>query len=385
MKTKLIYVVVSLLFCVSAIYADDDPETPWPVEERCVPDAVHPPDDWTFEGTIIAEGWAGIHGIRAEWATPQVLAFDSGWLPPHLGGYGTLSPQGRWYVIPRATYVNENIYGGYVEVTQLLIYDLMDRKTVFQIEWQDKYNVYFSSSSSSYYVFRTPVWFDDDTIIYQRGETFYFVHVPSLEIEEWVSPSEWEYVSPVWVAIAHPSPDWSRIVARVQDIQLFNTETNEIMAEVYSPPGNFDLPSVAWHPSSREFLISGFVSTKLHDADGKLLDTISLPSREDVSDNFYLRSNAYSPDGTLFYGFVKAVDGLSEQWHLAVADSLNATIMDTCIDSNISAHFSPDGRQIALLSYNAGPQELQILDLETWQLYRTGIYHRGGIIGWRED
>lgn len=383
MKTKLIYVVVSLLFCVSAIHADDDPETPWPVEERCVPDAVQPPDDWTFEGTIITSGWAGIHGMNAAWTTPQILAFDSGWI--NSGGFGTLSPQGRWYVIPRATFRDESIYSGYADVTQLLIYDLVDRKSVFQIEWEDTYSLYFGSSSSRYYTFRTPVWFDDDTIVYQRGETFYFVHVPSLEVEEWASPSEWEYVSPVWVAIAHPSPDWSRIVARVQDIQLFNTETNEAMTEVYKPIANIDLPSVAWHPSSTKFLISGAQSTTLYDADGKLLDTISLPSGEDVSDDFYIRSNAYSPDGTLFYGFVKTVDGVFEQWHLAVADPLNAIIIDTCIDSNISAHFSPDGRQIAFLSYSTGQQELQILDLEAWQLYRTGIYHRGGIIGWRED
>lgn len=314
---------------------------------------------------------------------PTVLAFDSGWI--NSGGFGTLSPQGRWYVIPRATFRDESIYSGYADVTQLLIYDLVDRKTVFQIEWEDTYSLYFGSSSSRYYTFRTPVWFDDDTIVYQRSETFYFVHVPSLEVEEWASPSKWEYVSPVWVYISNPSPNWARIVARVQGIQLFNTEINEAMTEVYKLIANIDLPSVAWHPSSTKFLISGAQSTTLYDADGKLLDTISLPSGEDVSDDFYIRSNAYSPDGTLFYGFVKTVDGVFEQWHLAVADSLNAIIIDTCIDSNISAHFSPDGRQIAFLSYSTGQQELQILDLEAWKLYRTGIYHRGGMIGWRED
>ncbi|MDX1992557.1 MAG: hypothetical protein SF029_09210 [bacterium] len=289
-KLRLVFFLISILLVAGTAFADDDPETPWPLEERCVSVTTQPSEEWTFEGTIVATGWAGIHGMNAAWGTPQILAFDDGWITS--GGFGTLSPDGRWYAVPQATFRPDSLYGGYADVAKLLVYDLMDRQTAFRLEWNDTYDLFFGSSSSRYYTFRTPVWFDNETIIYQRGETYYFVHVPDLEIEEWTSPSEWEGVSPVWVFISHPSPDWSRIVARIDGIELFNTETNEIIAEVYSPTANIDLPTIAWHPNSTEFILSGALSTILYDANGRLLDTISLPLEENTLDNLYIRQNA---------------------------------------------------------------------------------------------
>lgn len=381
--------IYALIGTINA-YADVDPETPWPVEQRCVPDPIQPPEDWTFEGTIIATGWAGIHGMNAAWDTPQVLAFKDGWITQ--GGFGTLSPNGRWYAVPQAIFTSEpgNLYGGYAEVTQLLFYDLKEAQ-VLRKEWNESYNLFFGSSSSRYYTFRMPVWFDNETVIYQRGETYYSIRLPDLLVEEWPDPAQWHNdrwngISPVWTFISHPAPDWSRIVIRTTgDMELFNTETNEFITVVYDPTANIDLPGVAWHPDSTEFIIAGALSTTLYDANGELLHRISPPREEDTFNNQGIRSNAYSPDGTIFYLLIYGNRQATEQWHLALANSSNQTITDTCIDSRMSAQFSPDGRHMALLSSALGRQELLIFDIENWRLYRTGIYHDGEIIGWRED
>lgn len=383
-KFRLVLTLILMLVVAVTVIADDDLETPWPIEERCIGEPIQPPDDWTFDGTIIAQGPLGIHGMSTQWETPQVLAFSDNWIG--VGGFGTLSPDGRWYAIPQAALQTDGLYGGSVTVDSLLVYDLADRNDVLSIDWEDTYQVWLGSSSGRYYTFRTPVWFDNSTLVYQRGEDYFFIEVPSLQIEEWASPSEWENVSPVWTFVSHPSPDWSRIVLRTNDIELFNVETNEFIATVYQPVANVDLPSVAWHPTSDEFLISGALITAIHDRNGQLLEIISQPSTDGSFDNIGIRHNAYSPDGTRFAVFVRADSSATgEKVHFAVANRLEREIVDTCIDTFVSFQFSPGGRFVALLSFNSGIQELQILDVENWQLYKTDIYHDGEVIDWRED
>lgn len=382
MRIRLICVLILFLAAANTALANDS-EVAWPIEERCVNEATQPPDSWTFEGLIIADGWGGIHGMRGEWDVPHVLAFRDGWISE--GGYGTVSPDGRWYAVPQAAFrPTADILRGYVDVTQLLVYDLHNSENSLRIDWRDTYEVFFGSAASRYYTFRTPVWFDEDTIIYQRGEAYYFVHVPDLEVEEWATPSEWQNVSPTWVFISHPSPDWSRIVVRTR---LFDSNKNEIIEDVYSPTANIDLPSVAWRPDSAEFLISGALSTSLYDTNGDLLDVVSLASDGAVNNHTYVDQNAYSPNGENFWlTYYSEQPDLSLRQNLALADRSNRTIIDTCIDtSSLTVHFSPDGRYIALLSFERGQQELLILDIEDWQLYQTGNYHEGRIIGWRAD
>jgi len=155
---RLIYTLT--LLAISTVFAGDAPPV-WPVEERCVVESTQPPDDWSFEGTIIATGWAGIHGMNAAWDSPHILAFNDHWIAE--GGYGTLSPDGRWYAVPQATFRRtSDIYRGYVDVTRLLLYDLMDRQNTLRIEWLDTYEVFFGSGASRLYTFRTPVWLDED-------------------------------------------------------------------------------------------------------------------------------------------------------------------------------------------------------------------------------
>lgn len=384
----LILLLGLLIFPTSAQDTDQTAEG-WPVVERCIGEAVTPPDDWSFDGTIITTGWAGIHGINAAWDTPYILAFRNQWLPGF--GRGTVSPDGRWFVVPQGYSEHVDFLVNREYVTRLSVYDLTDRRNILRLTWADNYDLIRGSGTSIYYTLRTPVWFDEDTFIYQRGETFYRIHVPDLVIEEWDEPQDWQGISPVWVFILNPSPDWSRIITRVDyaNVSLFDTEIQDFIGVVYRPLANIDPGFAAWRSDSTEFLFSGTLSTQIHDADGDVLATVSSAILRneytiEVHNNTFIRMNAYSPDGTHFWLILRTND---DTYHLALANRAERIIIDTCVDSVLdflTAQFSPDSRYLAYFPPR-GSTQLQILDIENWQLYNTGIYHEGQILNWRAD
>ena len=74
---RLLIITIFLLFVLphAATAQDDDTSSGWPIVERCVTPTVRP-DGWTFDGTILLEGYAGIHGVNDAWPTPRVLIFS---------------------------------------------------------------------------------------------------------------------------------------------------------------------------------------------------------------------------------------------------------------------------------------------------------------------
>ena len=74
MKRRLLSFIAVLLFAIP-LFADDDPQTPYPVEERCVEPPIQAPADFSYSGRLLMTGYAGIHAMRADWETPRVEAF----------------------------------------------------------------------------------------------------------------------------------------------------------------------------------------------------------------------------------------------------------------------------------------------------------------------
>lgn len=72
-----VILICSISLIIHAQEATEEPESGWEIVERCVGEPITSSDDWTFEGTILASGWAGIHGINASWDTPRVLHFET--------------------------------------------------------------------------------------------------------------------------------------------------------------------------------------------------------------------------------------------------------------------------------------------------------------------
>ena len=99
-RLLLIALMIVLSLNASTVSGDDDPETPWPFEERCIAEPTLPPEDWTYSGTLLMAGYAGIHAMQADWDTSRVEAFfyADRLGKPLLGGQ--LSPDGRWYAVP---------------------------------------------------------------------------------------------------------------------------------------------------------------------------------------------------------------------------------------------------------------------------------------------
>lgn len=374
---------ITLILLFSAIvfpaHAQDTTDN-WTITQQCL-EAQTPPDDWAFDGTIIAAGWAGIHGINAAWETPRVLAFRDQWIEE--GGSGTVSPDGRWYVVPqvRLTPVQGDRLRANAHVQQLVVYELIEGGSVLRVEWEDAYVVEFGGGINRFYSFRSPVWFDNDTFIYQRGDAFYRVHIPDLDIEEWDEAADWQDgISPVWQSVAYPAPDWSRIVTATG---LLNTETNSYLANIIDPDTDLAVGAVAWHPASSQFVFSGASATQLYDGDGTVLDTISAVSETVTHNPTSVRANAYAPDGSRFWLIVRADD---DAQHLAVANPAERTIVDTCvaIGETTSVQFSPDSGYLAFATERELGQ-ISILDIANGSLLNTGLVHRGVLIGWRAD
>ncbi|MEO0599316.1 MAG: hypothetical protein AAF126_24610, partial [Chloroflexota bacterium] len=106
-------IIIVMLILLSAIVTtaqeDDEALQVWEVVERCAQVLPEAPTDPAFEGIITTTGWAGIHGINAEWDVPRVLAFDSNWA--EFGGFD-ISPSGRYLIatIGIAEEIQNNVF-----------------------------------------------------------------------------------------------------------------------------------------------------------------------------------------------------------------------------------------------------------------------------------
>lgn len=356
--------------------ADDDPETPWPIEERCVGEPIEPPDDWTFEGTIIAEGPFGIHGISFQGDTPYVLAFQDEWID--TGGYGSLSPGGRWYAIPEGYFVDDGSTAsaaGNVVIENLLIYDLTQRGQALRVPWNNVYYWSQGTGTSGFYDSQSPVWLDEDTVVYARDDTYYRIEVPSLEIQAFRWPDG--LIEPTRTNYTNLSPDWTRIEFGGT---LYDAWTGKHIADFYPSGILSDLPRVAWHPNSSEFIYQTSTDVAIRNRYGELLELVVNQPENFTQGGFLVYSSAYSTGGNTIW--MRQVHSPQQGSPLILADRHEQVLWDTCITGWVfrAAWFSPDGEQVAILSQD---DELLILEIHAWRLVRTNIYHSGEIIGWR--
>ncbi|MEO1291114.1 MAG: hypothetical protein AAFV93_25550, partial [Chloroflexota bacterium] len=95
---RFILMMILLSLPVVISQSQETSDTGWEIIERCVHDPITPPDDWTFDGTILATGWAGIHGINANWDTPRILVFRS---DDWLDILTSFSPDYQWFAVGR--------------------------------------------------------------------------------------------------------------------------------------------------------------------------------------------------------------------------------------------------------------------------------------------
>ncbi len=151
---RLIAMFLLLGFCVGTSAAQDS--TPFPIIERCITAPTEPPDDWTFEGTIITfRQGDGVHGFRADSSSRYYIAFDS---QTEYARFGSLSPDGKWFV----SFIGGSEAGGLY--TSNSNYYIDQIRVVSTLPLRKLYFVPLESYQYEVYpMFRTVLWIDSIT------------------------------------------------------------------------------------------------------------------------------------------------------------------------------------------------------------------------------
>lgn len=379
-------IIATLFFCMMPIivaYADDDPETPFPIEERCVAEPIQPPDDWSYSGTLLMSGYAGIHAMQADWDTPRVEAFFySDDLGDPIDG-GQLSPDGRWYAVPIGEAFTEVTNTRYWFTRGIRLYSTVDS---FELSTDlNQYNSLLEYARSyggwTYEVVR---WVDDESLIIGG-----FLFRPFEQTIE---------VSDLPVAISgfrdfEVSPDWKRIFGYIDsrsDEGIFDSESPDDAINILKTK------AIAWRPDSSGFIaeqqIESIRQLSLFNRDGDFIEKLytSEGGHLDIRRLIAGRNElGWSPDNR-YFAFVYDPP-LSEPAQLILLDMENRVVINTCLRPVSQPVWSPDGTQIAILSRAIENLKVVILDLDTWVAYdvarHSGISGalRPDMIAWRTN
>jgi hypothetical protein len=244
---KRLWMIVGVLLLVgSFVHAQEaTPEAGegWTIEQRCVGEPVPRPEAWTFDGTILMTGYAGIHGVNDDWETPHVIvplraAEDS--IQGDLG-WGALSPDGRWYASAHGTRGTDWYSGTVVSaVDDIRVYSTITEEVYIVNPRVDENNYYgiFSSSFAQIY------WQDNETIVFD-----------GLILNPFTSAVDfYTYPDPFIAGSANPlpSPDWSHIIYW-DDVSwsLYDVEQQLTITRLNLASGRL---VAAWSPDSTYFL-----------------------------------------------------------------------------------------------------------------------------------
>jgi hypothetical protein len=340
----------------------------WPVVERCVGEPITPPADWSFEGTILATGWAGIHGINAEWETPRILIFQDDW---YQWGTG-LSPDSEWYAVIQYDLI-DGFPRDYVRTYGLKVYSTRDRELSY---------FYPIEASEEAYTF----WLDNEHLIYRVYDNAYRINAFTGETVD--------YQGMVNERMLIADDTQFAVFSSYNTIEWYfvNLSNNEIGFVEWNGYPTRILPDSEFIIVHRREEIEGESysetgSVVLLSQNGELIDTIYVGNTAVsglYASLFYL-THGLSNDGR-YYAFVPVEETSSRTGILHIADMQEHIVVKTCIstiDSGLA--WSPSENKLVVAYSEYGQQPLQILDLDLWQVYLTNQYHNGNIIGWRAD
>jgi hypothetical protein len=371
---------LSILFLLAITLAHAQDTTPeaddaWAIEQRCVAEPTTPPDDWTFDGTILMTGYAGVHAINDDWETPRIVVPGA--------STNALSPDGRWYAVPEGEgHQSDSLTHWDVSIHEIVVYSTETSES-YSVPW-DAFFHYSNSGADEYYV----TWLDNERFIYYRGSEWVTLEITIVnpftgEVTPWASPLDdsYDYFF---------SPDLTRFVAQEQ---VYDFATATALTDSLS------IGAVDWATDSSRFVAvfrdreNELLQLRLYDRDGNLLDVmytgqetelIPFNTRPAFADNM-----AWSADGR-YLALETAVSGrISELGSkLYIMDMEAQLIYDTCLSIGDGIVWSPDGTQLAFIAAGRDHRAVHILDTASWSLY-TVAYHTAyisqGVIGWRAD
>jgi hypothetical protein len=364
MKYRLLLVILSVLSLTDYAFAQHDIHAEnWPVEQRCIGEAVQVPEDWAFDGTLILTSSGKLHAFQQDWDTPRILAFYHSDIPYS----GVLSPDGRWFAIIEGESENVGMYVRW-NTDAIRIYSTLDDQEN-TVEWKNSFVALHRLFGHGLY------WLDAQHLLYSMGdepnEVWYTIDDLSNEVKLWQSAFTLSHYADII------SPDGLKL--------LYHEDWTVPYWILYNGQMNIELPefrNAAWSPNSSQFVAYTLNSESrevdqvaIFDLNGNITDIVfDIPQGESIALNF---KNFWSPDG---HYFLFATD------HLYIADMQAKQVIDTCIltTSSITTAWSPEGFQFALVERYSESLEVQIVDMNVWDRYIVA-YHSGEIIGWRGE
>lgn len=365
MKAGLIFVLALMLVATSSVHADDNPETPWPIVERCVPGPTQPPIEWSYPGTLLMSGYAGIHAMRADWETPRIVAsFYKSQLGKPIDG-GQLSPNQRWYAVPIGEIFTEVSFNRYWFASGVRVYSMVD-DSVIEIDFSDYWRTLDYGFSFSAWLYMTVRWIDDSTFVVGPFHVQPFELSVEQALVTAMSSRSWEF---------EVAPDWTRVYGKLGLYDL--AEPNELIEEI-------ETQGIAWRFDSSGFIgkqrLDSTEQLSLFTRDGEFVEQIHV-SDEGVLDILHPAAGrndlGWSPD-TLRFAFVYR-PLFPKVAQLMVLDTVNRIVINTCLSPVSQPVWSPDGSQIAILVQGRENLRVIIVDMDKWVAY--DVARHSGISG----
>lgn len=278
-------VFMSLIFGQSTFAQETtaDSVEGWEIVERCVGEPITAPDDWTFDGTILATGWAGIHGINADWEVPHVQMFHDNW-----SIFTELSPDDQWLVTTTAVeQVCPNCFGRTWDISEVRVLSTLNSE-----EYIVPINVGYEYGLS--YQTRIQLrWFNNSEIIFFTNGYSIYGRVDSVErinpftatIETFSLPinalsNEFDF---------HPAPNWEIGVYNPEQLpdtanwRIYDLISGTLLLDIPDLRGGAFLTDVlVWSNDSSKFVGISEIETNKHiifynHSDGQITTIYKLP------------------------------------------------------------------------------------------------------------
>jgi hypothetical protein len=404
---KLLVLLISLasllLLGAPAIHAQEataTSDTGWPAEKRCVGAPTKAPKGWSYDGTILMTGYAGIHGVNAKWDTPHVLVFLG---DNDLWG-GALSLDGKWYASPYGDRIPPEVSSTTTQTKEIRIYNLTIQSQPIIIRPVESYSR--GGDYTSIY------WQGNDSIIYRTDDGTQSINRLTQEkttlkqfdgLYDGEDIRRFSFSPNLSYVIYHKFEPHEPGDAVIRDLR---TQNDIKQLKIKNP--------ITWNPNSSEF--TAILGDNIGYGRGKLEEQLALFDKTGIflsavmkapdGQQFGRLNSVWSSDGHYFafilfdyftgYGEWRAFNYDTKNT-LYIADVQNKKIINTCLSIGMRMAWHPSEHQLTFLNPGNGLKDVLIFDLDTYMLHpiakhivgdnqrELGYGTSDSILGWRMD
>ncbi len=398
----LILASIVLVILLSPNMVTGQSQTVWEPDERCLVEPETPPENWTYDGTLLLLSPQGVHGFNTEWETRRILAYEPQNTIHIIAD--SISPDGRtWITTQGDSWCTGSCNVSSVTISNMTIHDLTaPTPTSYSLEWNfytpNHWKENLEGQGIPILRWLSPSQFiyvnDLDGIYQGDGELPVLFDTLTQDIQpydlslESLSTDEFHRIS---------SDETREIVTRYDNDRHASFVLMDVQAgeEILTFPENVyplhNYSTEAWSPDSQYFL--GYSYTEdltlniwLFDRNGQLIGNV-IQIQDDAQILLYgfRASNQvyidWSPDGHYL--------SLSAQWNLdesiiplMLADLQQQRVIDLCISSIGGAFWSYDSQQLAFQIRSGG--DVTILDTTEWNWYLAEENSGAWLTGWQQ-